>query len=373
MQEPALSTTAAPPARFELVRELGAGLSGRAFLTRDRTSGGVVVVKRFHVGGPNDAPLEELRAHYERLLALPPHPSLCRVLAFDADENGPYATFEHVRGRPLSKLRARIERHARRVRADAARDSRARDAHRLAKLLDAIDGALAGLELMHGAGVAHGDCRPNNVLWSHGRLVLIDYDRLLNAGVLEANDFRAARMDDLDELGTTLAELARAISPVETLDGSPQGIPIAYGRGGRVEFRAAELACVLHELVNAARAREAAPRYSAAREARSGGAAASRALRGAVARRVLEQLPPRPRWTHPVPVAALLAAVLAAAAITARAPEPAQLLACAAALALTLWCVLGSQRTRERRGALLAEALRRHRRLRANASVRSLR
>ncbi|TAJ16300.1 MAG: hypothetical protein EPO68_11360, partial [Planctomycetota bacterium] len=137
MHDTGLPTTAAPPARFELVRELGAGLSGRAFLTRDRETGARVVVKRFHVGGPNDAPIDELRAHYARLLALPAHPALCRVLAFDADEHGPYAAFEYVRGRPLTKLRARVERHARRARGGAAFDSSARDARRLARLLAA--------------------------------------------------------------------------------------------------------------------------------------------------------------------------------------------------------------------------------------------
>lgn len=374
MHESGPSTTAAPPARYELVRELGAGLSGRAFLTRDKASGERVVVKRFHLGGPNDAPAEELRAHYERLLALSAHASLCRVLAFDADEHGPYAAFEYVHGRPLSKLRARIERHARRVRGAAPTDSRRRDARRLARLLAAVDETLAGLERMHEAGVAHGDCRANNVLWSRGRLVLIDYDRLLNAGVLAPDDFRAACADDLAELGATLAELARAVSPVETLEGTPQGLPLAYGRAGRVEFRVGELASVLHLLARAPEALErgAKPqRYALAHGARSGDAAAARALRREVAREVLGRLPPRPRWSHPLPIAAGVAIVLAGASFAWHAIEPAQLVACALAIGLTLWCALGSQRARERRGALLGETLRRHRRLRANESRRA--
>jgi Protein kinase domain len=362
MSTQALPTTADLPDRYEFLRELGAGLSGRAFLALDRQSGARVVVKRYHLGGPNDAPPAVLRAHYEKLLGLPAHPALCGVRAFETDEQGPYAVLEYVTGRPLTKLRARIERHARRSKSE--RTSAARDRRRLDLLLTAIEGVLDGLRTLHETGIAHGDCRSGNLIWARGRIVLIDYDRLLNREGLDEQDFRRACADDLCELGEGLVELARSISPLTTLDRDPRGIPLAYGRSGRVECRVAALACVLHELAHADDAAQHPPDYAVAAQARSGDPVRLRALRRTVARALLARLPPRPGWIHPLPLLAATASAAALASLLRDSTPVARLLLSAAALALILWCARGSQRSRARRGTLLQGALQRHRDLR---------
>jgi tRNA A-37 threonylcarbamoyl transferase component Bud32 len=371
-----LSTTAAPPARFEPLRELGAGLSGRAWLVRERDTGRRVVVKRFHTGGPNDAPLDELRRHYEALVQASEHAALCRVHAFEVDAAGPCAVLAYVPGRALSRLRARIERHARRSRAGT--DSRARDERRLRRLLAAIEAGLRGLAQLHAAGLAHGDCHPSNLYWSHGQLVLLDYDRLLNRAELGDAEFAAAVQADLKVYGESLIELVRCLTPVVTLEGTAQGIPLAHGRGGRAEFPLAELAWVLHGLTRAGLPGGFADAAQAADGVRDALAACTatdpsarvasretrRRMRRDIAHALLARMPSRPRWNHPLPIAASCCVLLAAASAWQGARMQVQLVLAFLALATTLACLLGAQRTRARRGALILAASRRVRGLR---------
>ncbi|XXX79444.1 sigma 54-interacting transcriptional regulator [Sorangium sp. So ce134] len=141
--------------RYDVVRALGRGGLGSVVEARDRLFDRAVALKslRFDSAGAAEAFRREFS-----LLSACAHPRLPRAYDFARTTCGgaplTYATTELIRGRTLAE-------HARGRALDAA----------LPVLLDALD----ALGWLHGAGIVHGDFKPENVLVrDDGAGVLID-------------------------------------------------------------------------------------------------------------------------------------------------------------------------------------------------------
>ncbi|WP_437782745.1 sigma 54-interacting transcriptional regulator [Sorangium sp. So ce1097] len=175
--------------RYDVVRALGRGGLGSVFEARDRLFDRDVALKALRFGAFDVARAVEAFRREFSLLSGCAHPRLPRAYDFARTTCGgaplTYATAELIRGRTLAE-------HAR------GRPFRAA----LPVLLDALD-ALAWL---HGAGIVHGDLKPDNVLVrDDGAGVLID---------LSAARRMRAEAGDLAGTGRFLApELLRGAPP----------------------------------------------------------------------------------------------------------------------------------------------------------------
>ncbi|WP_437612399.1 sigma 54-interacting transcriptional regulator [Sorangium sp. So ce834] len=185
MVQDGLAPGAVVDGRYDVVRALGRGGLGSVVEARDRLFERDVALKalRFDSAGATEAFRREFS-----LLSACAHPRLPRAYDFARTTCGgaplTYATTELIRGRTLAE-------HARGRALDAA----------LPVLLDALD----ALGWLHGAGIVHGDFKPENVLVrDDGAGVLID----LSA----ARRMRAAAGD--------LSGTARFFAP-ELLRGAP--------------------------------------------------------------------------------------------------------------------------------------------------------
>lgn len=156
---------------FRLVRPMASGGLGSLFLAHRLEDEGdplasEVVLKVPHDQGALDAhvPEEELlgqfRAEASALAAIPLHPNLARILAFDvAAKPKPFLVMELVEGRTIER-----ELHEKTM--------------NMARALEILDGVCAGLDAMHsGAGVGHLDVKPDNVILRRetGTPTLVDF------------------------------------------------------------------------------------------------------------------------------------------------------------------------------------------------------
>jgi serine/threonine protein kinase len=155
---------------FRLVRPMASGGLGSLFLARRIEDDGDPLAKDVVLKVPHDAaalaayvPEEELlsqfRAEASALAAIPVHPNLARILAFDvAARPKPFLVMELVEGRTL----------------DQELDE---GTMTTARALEILDGVLAGLDAMHATGVGHLDIKPDNVILRRttGAATLVDF------------------------------------------------------------------------------------------------------------------------------------------------------------------------------------------------------
>ncbi len=132
--------------RYELLRPLGAGSATRVHLAHDRLADRTVALKIAPADAPETIHRELVREF--RLLRELAVPGLPRVFdaGRDAQSGDSYLALEHVDGPDLDKILR-----------DTARPT-------FADLQPTLRGIAGALAVLHGAGIAHGDLKPANVL-----------------------------------------------------------------------------------------------------------------------------------------------------------------------------------------------------------------
>ena len=154
---------------FYVVRALGSGGASSVFLARRSEERNNAKAEGVALKVPDYDPttarslseqefLQLFREEAGALLSLPEHANLARFVTFDAGARPkPILVMELIRGTSLDRL----------IRARSLTTERA---------FAYIDGILAGLEAMHGAGVGHLDVKPSNVILRDGEVpVLVDF------------------------------------------------------------------------------------------------------------------------------------------------------------------------------------------------------
>lgn len=165
--EPAATQAAAPVASwlppnrvlggFYILRTIGRGAVGSVFVAcrvdqRNDPQARRMALKVPEYGGDAAHTLSEaefmhlFREEAQALLALPEHPNLARFVTFDAGVRPkPILVMELVEGPTLERVLEREEMS-------------------VAENLAILDGIAAGLDAMHGVGVAHLDVKPSNII-----------------------------------------------------------------------------------------------------------------------------------------------------------------------------------------------------------------
>ncbi|MFO0659642.1 MAG: serine/threonine-protein kinase [Polyangiaceae bacterium] len=157
---------------FYVVRALGAGAGGTIFVVRRIEDRNDANAERFALKVPDydgnaarslsEQEFHQLfRAEASALLGLPHHPNLARFVTFDlAARPKPILVMELVEGLSLERYI-----HSGQSSLNPTR------------LFALLDGVLAGLEAMHGAGVGHLDLKPANIILrdQSGEPVLVDF------------------------------------------------------------------------------------------------------------------------------------------------------------------------------------------------------
>jgi len=155
---------------FRLVRPMASGGLGSLFLARRLEDESDPMAKEVVLKVPQDAaalmahvPEEELlsqfRAEASALAAIPVHRNLARILAFDVSARPkPFLVMELVEGRTLEE---ELE----------------EGTLTMERVIDILDGVLAGLDAMHATGVGHLDIKPDNVILRRGTgaATLVDF------------------------------------------------------------------------------------------------------------------------------------------------------------------------------------------------------
>lgn len=155
---------------FRLVRPMASGGLGSLFLAQRVEDEGNPLARDVVVKVPHDPsalaahlPEEQLLAHFRAeasaLAAIPLHPNLARILAFDvAARPKPFLVMELVEGRTLEQEFGSGE-------------------MTMGRAFEILDGVLAGLDAMHATGVGHLDIKPDNVILRRetGAPTLVDF------------------------------------------------------------------------------------------------------------------------------------------------------------------------------------------------------
>ncbi len=140
--------------RFQLIREIGRGASGRVWLAEDRSVGSRVAIKILDpalAGSPDAVALLQEECRKAGVLR---HPNIVRVDGFFAVDDGCFIAMAYVDGRPLTQWRDRS----------------------VASVIDCALGLCDALEHAHLSGIIHRDLKPANVLRDDdGRFYLTDF------------------------------------------------------------------------------------------------------------------------------------------------------------------------------------------------------
>ena len=199
-----------PPSRtlggFYVTRAIGSGAVGSVFVAKRNEARNDLVTELFALKVPEysgaaartlseEEFLQLFRQEAGALLALPEHPNIARFVTFDAGARPkPILVMEYVEGANLERI---VE----------TRDLT------MPRAVDLLAGLAAGLEAMHGAGVAHLDLKPSNVIVrgaaskDKGAAALVDFGlagRHLRPGCGTAN-YGAPEVWGHDESGQAAA------------------------------------------------------------------------------------------------------------------------------------------------------------------------
>ncbi len=200
--------------RYRIVRDLGRGGFGEAFLARDEREGRGVVLKRLRGDRSRDAQALRRFQHEARLAATVEHPNIVAVHGTEAGADGAYLVMEYLEGGSLAD-RLRIS--GRLTEAEATRIAR---------------DALAGLAALHARGILHRDVKPGNILITReGRAKLGDFTiaREVVSGDTEGGAGRAP----VGTLAYTAPEQARGMPATPQSDLYSLGASIYEALAGR--------------------------------------------------------------------------------------------------------------------------------------------
>lgn len=175
--------------RYELIRVVGEGGMGRAYLAKDPQLSREVVLKALRTDeGPTDPGRERLRRE-ARVLGRLHHPHLAEVLDVLEVEEGIFLVMPFYDGRPLSVCLAEARARTERTHGDGPKWPRltvsaAMDAtSALRAVIGFFTHAASALHAAHEAGVVHRDLKPQNVLVrDDGTPLVLDFGLALPAG-----------------------------------------------------------------------------------------------------------------------------------------------------------------------------------------------
>jgi alkyl hydroperoxide reductase subunit AhpC/predicted Ser/Thr protein kinase len=221
--------------RYHIEDEVGSGTFARVFRARDLQLDRPVALKVFKPDCPvtPSAALAEARA-----AAALNHPNLCTIYTVDDTAGVPIIAMEYISGRPIGQL----------ARGEALPSE---SLHSVARQL------AAGMAAAHGAGIVHGDLKPENVMVTEDGLV-----KILDFGLARRLRGRPPAITDdtaelgLAELGQGLFGTPRYLSP-EQVRGEPStpasdlfslGVILFELATGKIAFPGANLLQVLDQI-----------------------------------------------------------------------------------------------------------------------------
>jgi Nif-specific regulatory protein len=189
------------PDRYEVVKKLGAGLSGEVFSVRDRLRERTVALKLSHAAVDS---VHHIEKEFFTLSQLN-HPNIVRAIDFGRTANRAHFTMEYVSGTPFTEHRFNSK----------------------PLLYGTIAQILAALRYIHSRGLVHCDLKPGNVLFKRGG------PRLLDFGLAAVGDESTGARGSLAYIAP---ELFRGAKPDPRADLYSLGVLLYQNITGRLAF-----------------------------------------------------------------------------------------------------------------------------------------